>query len=59
MTPKDSNFNYDISTIVKLDGVVGSIGIGDINNDGYNEFFVPNYDKSSINVYTFNPSSNS
>ena len=39
--------------IKKLGGTVGSIAYADLDNDGYLEFFVANYDKNYIEVYQF------
>jgi len=55
MTPGAADFDYTIETIIKVDGVIGSIGIGDVDGDGYVEFFVPDYDKSEITAFTFSP----
>jgi len=55
MSPKSADFDYSIEKIISVNGVIGSIGIGDIDNDGYVEFFVPNYDKSTVYAYTFSP----
>jgi hypothetical protein len=52
MTP-DGSGNYNRETIKSLGGTVGSIGFGDVDNDGWLEFFIPNYDKSYIEVYQF------
>ncbi len=56
MYPTSTDFQYKLSVIISLDGVVGSIGYGDvIGNDGWTEFFVPDYDNGQIYAYTFAP----
>lgn len=47
----DGTFKREI--IKNLGGTVGSIATYDFDNDGYQEFFVPNYDGNYIEVYTF------
>ena len=56
MHPTGTDFQYELSVIISFDGVVGSIGYGDvIGNDGWTEFFVPDYDNGQIYAYTFAP----
>ena len=40
-------------TIKNLGGTVGALATYDFNNDGFLEFFVPNYDNNYIEVYEF------
>eukprot|EP00051_Salpingoeca_urceolata_P014863 m.189660 g.189660 ORF g.189660 m.189660 type:complete len:421 (+) comp18212_c0_seq5:173-1435(+) len=54
MTPT-GNFTYNRTTIVTVDGVIGQVAAADIDNDGYSEFFVPDYDKGKLSAYTFAP----
>ena len=49
----DGNGNYTRETIKDLGGTVGSLTFSDIDNDGWVEFFIPNYDKNYIEVYQF------
>jgi hypothetical protein len=44
-----------MAVLKDLGGTVGSIGLGDFNNDGWLDFLVPNYDKNYVEVYTFAP----
>ena len=53
LTPLKDDFTYNMTTIISLGGVVGSIGI--FNTDGWTEFFVPNYDGNELLAYTFAP----
>lgn len=49
----DGNGNFKREIIKNLGGTVGSIAFYDFGNDGYLEFFVPNYDNNFIEVYQF------
>ncbi len=42
---------YERELIKELNGMVGMIAAYDFDNDGFVEFFVPNYDKNYIEVY--------
>ena len=56
LTPTEADFTYNKTVIISVDGVVGSIGFGDIVGvDGWTEFFVPDYDGNVIYGYTFAP----
>lgn len=56
MYPTDTDFEYKLSVIISFKGVVGSIAYGDvIGNDGWTEFFVPDYDEGHLYAYTFAP----
>ena len=56
MNPTDTDFKYKMSVIISCNGVVGSIGYGDIiGNDGWTEFFVPDYDEGRLYAFTFAP----
>ena len=50
MTP-DGKGNFSREIIKQMQGTVGSLTYYDIDNDGWLEFFVPNYDKNYIDVY--------
>ena len=50
-----SSYDYNKVEIQGVGGTVGTLGIGDVNNDGYVEVFVPWYEESKIYVYTANP----
>lgn len=56
LTP-ETNLNgdeeYQMTLIENLGGTVGSITYGDSNKNGWLEFYVPNYDKSYVEVYEF------
>jgi hypothetical protein len=49
-------FNYTVSTLVNVGGTVGTPAVGDVDNDGYVEIFVPAYDANLIYAFTFAPS---
>lgn len=56
MYPTGTDFEYKLSVIISCKGVVGSIAYGDvIGNDGWTEFFVPDYDEGHLFAYTFAP----
>ena len=56
LTPSEADFSYYKTVVISAGGVVGSIGFGDIiGNDGWAEFFVPDYDGNTIFGYTFAP----
>jgi len=44
---------YQMDLVKNLGGTVGSMAYADLDNDGWLEFFVPNYDKGYIEVYQF------
>jgi hypothetical protein len=44
---------YQRELIKNLNGTVGMIATYDFDNDGFVEFFVPNYDANYIEVYQF------
>ena len=52
-----SDWSYTRKTILDApsSNTVGEVVVGDINNDSYNEFFIPCYELNSIAVYTFAP----
>lgn len=49
--PQSDGFQMEL--VKNLGGTVGSIAYADLDNDGWLEFFVPNYDKGYIEVYQF------
>ena len=56
LTPTDTDFTYKKTVILSAGGVVGSIGFGNILGDeGWTEFFIPDYDGGLIYAYTFAP----
>ena len=54
MTPLEKDFSYNMTAIVSVGGVVGSIGILETVNS-WTKFFVPNYDGNELIAYTFAP----
>jgi len=52
MTPT-GKLTYDLDPIKDMGGTVGALAFGDLNNDGWNEVFIPNYDKGYVEIYTF------
>eukprot|EP01137_Pigoraptor_chileana_P036707 Opistho-2@32739 len=56
LTPKStdaSSWDYDLAVVIDVAGTVGQVAIADVDGDGFNELFVPNYDKSEIHAFTF------
>lgn len=54
-----SSWNYTETVVYKTTvskGTVGTFAIGDVNGDGYNEIFVPDYSGGVVAMYTFAPS---
>ena len=49
----NGNGSYQREVIKNLGGTVGIVATYDFDNDGYEEFFVPNYDGNYIEVYRF------
>ena len=49
-----SDWQYKNDEIRNENGTVGSIAYMDVTGDGWTEFFVANYDKGYVEVYTFN-----
>ena len=47
------DWEYANEVIKNENGTVGIIAIDDIDEDGWNEFIVANYDKGYVEVYTF------
>ena len=46
---------YSKNIIRTIPGTCGTLAIGDVNNDGYNELFMPFYEDGIVYVYTTNP----
>jgi hypothetical protein len=54
MTPTDaSSFTYVRDTIKEENGTVGALAWADLDKDGWNELWVPDYDSSRIEVFKF------
>lgn len=54
LTPTDpSTFAYELDTIKEMNGTVGALAWGDLDSDGWNELFVPDYDSSLVEVFAF------
>jgi len=54
MTPTDTkNFGWDRDLIKNMKGTVGALTWDDLDNDGWNEVWVPNYDDSKMEVFKF------
>eukprot|EP01120_Amphizonella_sp_Union-15-10_P015860 TRINITY_DN8232_c0_g1_i1.p1 TRINITY_DN8232_c0_g1~~TRINITY_DN8232_c0_g1_i1.p1 ORF type:complete len:427 (+),score=72.14 TRINITY_DN8232_c0_g1_i1:50-1330(+) len=50
-----SNWSYSSQVVILVNGTVGQITAGDVNGDGYTEFFVPDYDHGLVYGFTFAP----
>ena len=58
ITPRNespTDWTYDEHVVVDEKATVGQSVVGDVNNDGFMEIFVPAYDKNRISVFTFAP----
>lgn len=54
MTPTDpTNFVWQRDTIKEMGGTVGALTFDDLDSDGWNELWVPDYDSSVIEVFKF------
>eukprot|EP00347_Sterkiella_histriomuscorum_P005215 403357452 len=53
LVPTTDDTLFQRTLIKNLGGTVGSITYGDSNGNGWLEFYVPNYDKSYVEVYEF------
>ena len=55
MTPNGppQDFNWALDTIVEEKGTVGALTWDDLDQDGWNEVWVPDYDSSRIEVFKF------
>lgn len=54
MTPTDPRyFGYSLDTIKEENGTVGALTWADLDKDGWNEVWVPDYDSSIIEVFKF------
>jgi hypothetical protein len=54
MTPTDAkNFVWDLDTVKEEKGTVGALTWDDLDLDGWNELWVPDYDSSKIEVFKF------
>ena len=56
MTPTNADtYAYDMDTIKDMGGTVGALCFGDLDGDGWQEVWVPNYDKGKIELFNFAP----
>jgi hypothetical protein len=58
LTPKSEDagdWSYEESILVSAGSTVGTSAVGDVNNDGFVEIFVPAWDKDTIHVFTYAP----
>lgn len=54
MTPEDmSNWEWERDVLTKPKGTVGALTFADLDQDGWNEVWVPDYDHSKIEVFRF------
>ena len=54
LEPTSEDFSYNRTEVLAVDGVVGSVGIGEgIGPDGWTEFFVPDYDEGVVYAFIF------
>jgi hypothetical protein len=50
-----NDWTYNESTLWNAGCTVGQTAVGDVNDDGYADIFVPGYDAGKIAVFTFAP----
>jgi hypothetical protein len=53
LTPQDNKFTYEDDTIKEENGTVGALTWDDLDLDGWNELWVPDYDSSRVEVFKF------
>lgn len=54
MTPTDaSNWTWDLDTVKEEKGTVGALTWADLDQDGWNELWVPDYDTGIVEVFKF------
>lgn len=54
LTPQDMNtWTWERDVLKKMGGTVGALTWADLDNDGWNEVWVPNYDDSKVEVFRF------
>lgn len=54
MTPTDTHdWAWERDLIKDMGGTVGALTFADLDNDGWNELWVPNYDDGKIEVFKF------
>lgn len=55
MTPSDNTFGYTRDAIKEEKGTVGALCWSDLDNNDWQELWVPDYDSSRIEVFKFSP----
>eukprot|EP01094_Clydonella_sp_ATCC50884_P021329 TRINITY_DN4683_c0_g1_i1.p1 TRINITY_DN4683_c0_g1~~TRINITY_DN4683_c0_g1_i1.p1 ORF type:complete len:449 (+),score=144.29 TRINITY_DN4683_c0_g1_i1:42-1349(+) len=50
-----TDWRYSRQDVLFTGCTVGEISVGDVDGDGYSEFFVPAYEKGTVFAYTFAP----
>lgn len=59
MTPTDAkNFTWSRDAVKEEKGTVGALAWADLNNNGWNELIVPDYDSSIIEIFKFSAVAN-
>merc|ERR1712216_926856 len=53
MMTKTGNLTYDRDLVKDAKGTVGALTWGDLDGDGWNELWMPNYDKNYVEVWRF------
>ncbi len=59
LTPNSEDTNdwsYTEQILVHERSTIGRIAIGDVDNDGVTDIFVPAYNANKILIFSFNPS---
>lgn len=56
MTSTDTKtYAYDLDTLVEMKGTVGALCFDDVDNDGWQEVWVPDYNNGKIEMFNFAP----
>lgn len=52
MSPKEpANFVWELDTLVETNGTVGALTWSDLDKDGWQEVWVPDYDNNIMQVF--------
>jgi len=55
MSPTGNGLKYTTSVLLDQHGVVGIVAVGDIDNNGYADLAVPNYDHGTVTMLKYVP----
>jgi len=50
-----AEFDYEVTTFVEGGGTIGCLAFSDLDEDGWTEVWMPNYNKSYIELFKISP----